>query len=66
MLTDSKVAYCLHHQGDQDTGYPDRGVSWFSQSLQSNAGIVHKIRPRRLPATSFPFHHPIIRGIKMF
>jgi hypothetical protein len=24
----------------QETGYPDRGVSGFSQSMQANAGIV--------------------------
>jgi hypothetical protein len=36
------------------------GFRRLSQSLQVNAVILPKIRPRPLPSTSFPFRHPLI------
>jgi hypothetical protein len=31
----------------------------FPESLQANAGIIPKIRPRPLPTKAFPIHHSL-------
>jgi hypothetical protein len=42
-----------------DTGYHDRSFSWFSQSLQANAGKYLKLRPLSLSPASCLIHYVI-------
>jgi hypothetical protein len=44
---------------DLETGYP-KVLRGFRESLQKNAGISPKIKPRPLPSTSFSVHHSLI------
>jgi hypothetical protein len=44
----------------RDTGYPDRGLSWFCSISPGNGQDSISIRRRSLPSKSLPVHHPSI------
>lgn len=51
-----------------ETGYPDRFLCCFPQSLQASDGMVFEISPWMLPSTSFPFiiylsHHLMLYSL---
>jgi hypothetical protein len=44
---------------EMKTSYPE-GLNGFPQSSEANAGIVFQRKPRPLPFTFVPNHHPLI------